>query len=216
MAGSTPIYGFPYPTSTDLVADYPAMGQDLATDVETVISGLGSGLNLVTPTSIANSGGSASVSGGEVTFSGVTSISVNGAFSAAYENYRIETRISLAASPNTVRLRLRAAGTDSSASYDFKHIYGSYGTTSSGADINGTSQTSARIDIGYGGFIPFDIGRPFLAATSFAVGQWTDGTYGYGSFGIFHNVATSYDGLTIFPSGSNISGTIRIYGYKNS
>jgi hypothetical protein len=41
MAGSTPIYGFPYPEATDLVADYPALGQELAEDVETVLTGLG-------------------------------------------------------------------------------------------------------------------------------------------------------------------------------
>jgi len=41
--GTTPIYGFPYPDPSDLVANYPALGQDLAEDVETVISGLGGG-----------------------------------------------------------------------------------------------------------------------------------------------------------------------------
>jgi hypothetical protein len=40
MAGSTPIYGFPYPESSDLVANYPALGQDLAEEVETVIDSL--------------------------------------------------------------------------------------------------------------------------------------------------------------------------------
>jgi hypothetical protein len=30
MAGSTPIYGLPYPQASDLVADYPALGEDLA------------------------------------------------------------------------------------------------------------------------------------------------------------------------------------------
>ena len=38
MAGSTPIYGFPYPEATDLVADYPALGQQLAEDVEDALT----------------------------------------------------------------------------------------------------------------------------------------------------------------------------------
>ena len=38
MAGNTPIYGFPYPEPTDLVADYPALGQQLAEDVETELA----------------------------------------------------------------------------------------------------------------------------------------------------------------------------------
>jgi hypothetical protein len=35
--GTTPIYGFPYPDPSDLVANYPALGQQLAEDVEDVI-----------------------------------------------------------------------------------------------------------------------------------------------------------------------------------
>jgi hypothetical protein len=35
--GTTPIYGFPYPDPSDLVANYPALGQQLAEDVETEI-----------------------------------------------------------------------------------------------------------------------------------------------------------------------------------
>jgi hypothetical protein len=34
MAGSTPVYGFPYPESSDLVANYPALGEQLAEDIE--------------------------------------------------------------------------------------------------------------------------------------------------------------------------------------
>ena len=37
MPGATPIYGFPYPDPSDLVANYPALGQQLAEDVEDVI-----------------------------------------------------------------------------------------------------------------------------------------------------------------------------------
>lgn len=38
MPGTTPVYGFPYPQPTDLVADYPALGQDLAEDIENHLS----------------------------------------------------------------------------------------------------------------------------------------------------------------------------------
>ena len=48
MAGTTPIYGFPYPESSDLVANYPALGQQLAEDVEDVLSaGFGKILQVV-------------------------------------------------------------------------------------------------------------------------------------------------------------------------
>jgi len=32
--GTTPVFGFPYPDPSDLVANYPALGQQLAEDVE--------------------------------------------------------------------------------------------------------------------------------------------------------------------------------------
>jgi hypothetical protein len=83
MAGSTPVYGFPYPEATDLVADYPALGQELAEDIEAALPTLG-GLAPATPTSIANSGGSASLSGNTVTFTGVSSVSLNGCFTGDY------------------------------------------------------------------------------------------------------------------------------------
>jgi hypothetical protein len=38
MPGSTPIFGFPYPDPSDLVANYPALGQQLAEDVEDAIN----------------------------------------------------------------------------------------------------------------------------------------------------------------------------------
>jgi len=51
MAGSTPIFGFPYPESSDLVANYPALGQDLAEDIESVLSaGFGKVLQVVRAT----------------------------------------------------------------------------------------------------------------------------------------------------------------------
>jgi hypothetical protein len=39
--GTTPIYGFPYPDPSDLVANYPALGQELAEDIEAVLPTLG-------------------------------------------------------------------------------------------------------------------------------------------------------------------------------
>lgn len=38
MAGTTPIYGLPYPQSSDLVSAYPALGQDLATDLDGILA----------------------------------------------------------------------------------------------------------------------------------------------------------------------------------
>jgi hypothetical protein len=60
MAGTTPIYAFPFPQPSDLVANYPALGEDLAEDVEDTIIATG-GLALVNSPSGTNLSGSAAV-----------------------------------------------------------------------------------------------------------------------------------------------------------
>lgn len=214
MAGSTPIYGFPYPQSTDLVADYPALGQELATDVETVISGLGSGLNLISATSIANSGGTATRTGGQVTFSGVTSVSLNGVFSATYDAYRVVLNVSASAG-TAASIRLRAAGTDASGSN-----YGRFGYVggATNANVNGTGESSWVTYSDLPGFLTIDLYGPFLSTVTrgFMNALESNDTRGLMQ-GLTHSLTTSYDGLTITRTGGTATtGTIRVYGYKNS
>lgn len=220
MAGSTPIYGFPYPQSTDLVADYPALGQELATDVETVISGLGSGLNIVTPTSIANSGGSASASGGQVTFAGVTSLSLNGVFTSTYRNYVIVARTTCT-SDTYMKVRLRTAGTDySGATYQNQQL------SVNSASLTGTreaDQTNWNLSDVY---TPPTDQQIFIAAPQLAEITTVNTTYcSYAGTVITPvvkiragalNTTSQYDGFTFFPNAGNITGTIRVYGLKNS
>jgi hypothetical protein len=214
MAGSTPIYGFPYPQSTDLVADYPALGQELATDVENVISGLGSGLNLMTPTSITNSGGSSSASGGAVTFTGVNSVSLNGVFSTGYDNYRIIFRLTCSTSAN-INMRMRLSGTDdTSSNYQSMQLYAA-GAVGNAALTSQTAMTSAfsageliatSLDLYSPRVAEFTLFSDITARNSGPVlSVWT------GS----HNVATAYDGLTLLAASGTITGKIRVYGYKN-
>jgi hypothetical protein len=221
MAGSTPIYGFPYPQSTDLVADYPTLGQELATDVETVISGLGSGLNLISATSIANSGGSATRTNGQVAFTAVNSISLNGVFSATYDNYRVYVDLTASSGTGTLNMRLRSGGTDNSAasSYRRQGAY-SYGTTV-GAGLIADSYILAAEIGAYPTYTNWsaDIRSPFksVVTTGQASYFYYDGSvYPYVVAGINHNVASSFDGITFYASAGSITGIVRVYGYKNS
>lgn len=220
MAGSTPIYGFPYPQSTDLVADYPTLGQELATDVENVISGIGSGLSIVTPTSIANSGGSASASGGAVTFSGVSSVSLNGIFTSTYANYRlIISGMTSTSGSAEVRSRFRVSGSDATSSdYYDQGIYGN-GTT-----VGATRSSAVTFNrFGYSnnsgvGHVTADICSPHLA-TSTGMNSNSLLTAGGPQTYLFSQmflVTTAFDGITFIIDTGTFSGTIRVYGYKNS
>jgi len=176
------------------------------------------GLDLVTPTSIANSGGSASLSGGAVTFSAVTSLSLNGAFTSTYDTYMLTFDTTFSAN-NNVAARLRASGTDNSGatSYVDQYLYAAGATTgaartttSSWIDFTSANTGSRNNCVSY-------LFGPALAritsfqslnqyATSGASLQWIGGT---------HDQAVSYDGITFIPSSGNMTGTLRVYGMKN-
>jgi hypothetical protein len=214
MPANTPIYGFPYPLSTDLVANYPALGQELAEDIEAVLPGLG-GLAPVAPTSIANSGGSASRTGNTTTFTGVSSLSLNGVFSATYENYLLILSGVVSSAGNQIYMRMRVAGTDNSAN--------SYSNQS--ADFDSASVSAGKTTLTYAQVADWgtasqqnsvQIFRPALA----------DNT-GFQSFGtrsqnnpiiqlrsIAHTVATAYDGITIYPQAGTMTGKVSVYGYR--
>lgn len=214
MPGTTPVYGFPYPEPTDLVADYPALGQDLAEDIEAVLPTIG-GLAPATPTSIANSGGTATLSGNTVTFTTVNSVSLNGCFSGDYDNYRLIFRSAYSAAGTTARIRLRVGGTDdSSNNYTWQTLY----ATSTTVAASSTTTTSGTFADGHstndGNSASVDIFRPYLAAIT----NWQSQCHRSDTYMEFftglHNVATSYTGLTILVATGTITGTVSVYGYK--
>jgi hypothetical protein len=217
MPGTTPIYGFPYPEPTDLVADYPALGQQLAEDIEDVLPDLG-GLVPVSPTSVTNSGGSASSVSNFISFSGVNSVSVNGIFTSAYYNYRVVFNV-VASAQNNQRFRLRAAGTDSSAA--------SYSYSYNGAYINGTDitvgvsgQTGWVIWQSAAGFYVggnLEFFYPQVAASTTCTYQFymvnSVNQFAENGGGI-HNVSTAYDGFSLIADAGTLSGSFSVYGYR--
>lgn len=217
MAGNTPVYGFPYPEPTDLVADYPALGQQLAEDIETVLPTLG-GLSPITPTSIANSGGTATLTGTTVTFTTVTSVSLNGVWTSSHANYRIVIHAASPSSNNYVAFRLRATGTDNTTS-NYRYGIGQVnwaGTIST--QTSGTGQTFARLSLISGANtdtgITMDVVNPQVANETILTG--TNTNEGQVAFcGAFFNATTQFDGFTIYSeAASTLTGSVNVYGYK--
>ena len=175
----------------------------------------------VIPTSVANAGGSSSVSSlGLVTFTGVTSLSLNGIFSSACRNYRLILNADASAFLQ-LRYRMRLSGTDnSSGDYNNSIVQitnfpsaavASYVAANAGFGLIG--------DIGtLEGHAVIDILNPNIASpTKFAISSGSfDGTAIYRGHagGGHHNLATAYDGLTLFTSTGNITGTLQVIGYN--
>ena len=218
MPGTTPVYGFPYPEPTDLVADYPALGQDLAEDIEAVLPTIG-GLFPAIPSTIANSGGTATLTDNTVTFTSVNSVSLNGCFTSSYDTFRIVCVVTASTGMN-VNGRLRASGTDASgANYLRTAVYsgsGAQAAFSSGgtswemANINNTARAPFTADV-YG---PATANRTKITQS---FGPWVDSSgtqWRAGVAGLDHDVSSAYDGFSLIASTGTMTGTVSVYAYK--
>jgi len=177
-------------------------------------------LTLITPTSTANSGGSVSTSGAAVTASAVNSVSLNGVFSATYEDYVIVVDNITGNTTDDFALRFRASGTDNTGATNYKYaiLYGTDGGVAGSAGSTGQSyafvfEVTNVADASLGAVI--NVWNPFSAgSTSFAsTHRRTAGT----GVNTGRTVATgSFDGITFTDAslGRTFSGTIRVYGYS--
>jgi len=194
-----------------------------ARDLANILSSSGSvaldsemGLSLITPTSVATTGGSGSISAtGAVTFSGASTASINGCFTSTYSNYRIVAKITSSASSAECNMRLRASGTDNSSAIANSTNY----NTASGTSTASTYFRLSPIGNSYSSIGVYDVQTPFdTDQTRYTgLGFYWDSAPNYGNthLGGAMTVTTSYDGFTLYPNTGTISGTIRVYGYRN-
>ncbi len=215
MPGSTPIYGFPYPDPSDLVANYPALGQQLAEDIEDVLPTIG-GLAPIAPTTIANSGGTATTTGNTTTFSGVSTLSLNGVFSSTYLNYLVVCRLTVSTAGD-LQFRLRVAGSDNATANSYIHER----ILADGATLTAERTTEnvmriAGLNTAFPNAYEQNIYAPFLAETtqSFSNNFYSTNNGSTRIYSAVHNQSTSYDGFSVFPTGGTITGKISVYGYK--
>ena len=202
MAGQTTNYLFDYPTSTDYVKDGATAIETLATDVDTTLftalGGAYPGLRLVKKQTIG---------------SAVASVTVNNAFSATYDAYKIV--ITGGAGSTAAYLRVNMDGATSG--YKNNLVYNDFGTatatvdTSTQAFFNYAGATTTQ-----GSYLNIDLFSPFLAKNTTFSGALINATLSGNSSGI-HPFATSYTGLVIATSsGTMTGGTIYVYGYGAS
>jgi len=181
----------------------------------------GSGIVPVVPTSAAVGSGTYSISnGGVVTFAGATSISIDGAFSSAYNRYKIVVNANVASGENWLELRLRSAGANiTTTKYSYTIRRGESGVTQSTDNSGQTSALTAISGPNSGGNThTFDINNPYTATYTNWFGQsesvLSAGTFNMTTFGGMFIDNTSFTGFTITPQGSNLNGTIQVYGYR--
>lgn len=194
----------------------PKQGVTGTVDLSTATVVKGAGMDLITPTSVAGSG--VTLSGGAVSFSASSTVSVNGCFTSAYENYVVVfTSSATAAGYAHVRIRLRVSGTDDSAnSYKYVNLY-IEPSISAGRETS-TSMRAGRVSNNAdANSLVVDIFRPQVANKTIFNAQNTqtqDSGFAVVSGGYF-DVTTQFDGFSIYPESGTITGTLRVYGRKN-
>ncbi len=148
--------------------------------------------------------------------SAVSSVTVNNAFSATYDNYKILISMGVG-SAGDASLSLQLGS--NTAGYYMAAAYVKYSNSVvTGAATNNGSNWLRACHISTGGVVGnIDIMSPFLTKfTSFASDGIQFLTGGeYAKQGGWHNSATSFTDFTLTPNTGTITGgTISVYGYK--
>lgn len=177
------------------------------------------GLVVMPPTSIAYSGTSASINTDKsVTFTSVTTLSLNGVFTSSYDNYMVTMRFTNTAF-DYIQYRLRLSGTDNStaSSYVYQSLNASgLGTPSGSRSTNNQGRLAVGNSTQREGLTLFMFGpsmaQPTAARTITVDDRSSAGIWDHAST---HNQSTAYDGLTIFPASGNMSGLLTVFGFNN-
>ena len=182
----------------------------------TGVAASASGLVPVVPTSVAVGSGSGSFDAttGTVTFSGASSVSLNGVFTGTYANYVIVNTVVCATGGVYGTFRVRAAGTDVSTS-TYKYGQSFVNATAAGFEVGSASATNMQITtLGTtSGQIIIYINSPFLAVETGLFANAQGNTTFTAAFGL-QTGSTSFDGFTFGSASSTITGKLTVFGIK--
>jgi hypothetical protein len=204
MATTTTNYGWAIPQSTDLVKDgataIATLGSAIDTSINTALGTKKAGMVLLNTTS----------------FSAVASQSINDVFSATYDNYKIIINISNSTLSSSLSMRMRVSGTDNTNNEYTRTKFYVDQTNAFGSD-SGSAGTSSFL-IGDtqgtdGNQTLIEMQAPFLTQLT---KHTTIGTKRLNYFAMSGSttVTTSYTGFTLLQGGTNMTGTVSVYGYN--
>jgi hypothetical protein len=203
MATVTPNYNWPVPTSTDFVKDGASSIEALGDAIDATVFGLPTGaLTLISATTVGTA---------------VSSVTVTGAFSATYDNYKII--YSGGAPSTTLALHMTLNGIGSV--YEISIIRGN---TRSSSLTNGFSGGSAAFwqvvsdcTTTVGPVVEIELFQPFLTKNTMIRGYGA--AYGVNNIqelvgGIAYSTLSSTDFTFTTSTGTITGGTIAVYGYQ--
>lgn len=180
------------------------------------------GLVPIVPSSIAVGSGTASVgTTGAITFTGVSSVSLNNVFSSSYRNYRMTLSVPVSSALTSVSIRFRTGTTDNSSNlyyqyWTLKRITGTLQDNSGGPSTSYallSKNSTNNLGTWTGDIMSPNVTSQSTNATGLAVGSDGSGSYNLFSTVLF-DATTAFDGLTILSSSGTMTGSVSIYGYN--
>jgi hypothetical protein len=200
MATTTPNYGWPVPTSTDLVKDGATAIEALGDAIDATVFGLPSGgLTKISTT----------------TFSAASAVNLAAAtFSSTYDNYFF-TFYGTCSADTAIRLRMRVGGANETAS-NYAQM----------ADARNPSTGGIGNYTSYTGSNQFSLGG--IKTTGYNIKGWVDQPFATARTGLYtvdiydtemnivtgqYKATTSYDSISLFPDSGTLTGTVSVYGY---
>ena len=207
---TTTNYSWTTPDNTAYVKDGASAIRTLGSSVDTtlfsVTNGANVGVQLVSST----------------TFSASSSYILSNVFTSKYSNYRIVCNYTNSANSPDLLIRLTASGTplgNGNYASSVLRLRSDAGATVSQVTTNGFYLGGGSNTQIAGGFV-MDLMNPQAAERTFATAQHSARedvalNYGYLCNGQTQNT-TSYDGINFIPSAGTVTGTMRIYGLRNS
>jgi hypothetical protein len=204
---TTTNYGWTTPDNTAYVKDGASAIRTLGSSVDTTLNSVTSGKN-VGLVHIATT-----------SFTSTSTVNVNNVFTSSFKNYRVLIQQEYGGTdPVDLRLKLRVGGADNSSSV--------YSTSSFLVDPGGTANTGEATSAN--GWKFESTNKFFAASIDVFRPQETIVTTAHGTnahlyqssprvvmTGFVHNAATSFDGFSLL-WGSAITGSVQIFGYRNS
>ena len=190
-----------------------ASGSTVAARVD-AIEAKPAGLVQITPTSVTVSSGTASVSNGAVSYSGVGSVSLDGIFTSEYTSYRIIVA-GFQSVQNPALYRFRTASGDISGGlYYFQEVYSSNTTIGASGFVNQATGRHGYYVANTWSSIAMDVINPTVNAVTEIVNmQGRSAPTSVQNVGGY-NDGTIFSGMTFIGNGGNITGKIQVYGYR--
>jgi hypothetical protein len=166
-------------------------------------------------TSIANTNGSSSQNGNQVSFTNVSSLSVNGVFTSSFTNYQITLYCEATTASTDVRARFMSAGVVVASTSDYNIQKWGF---ANGDRFSGSAHGVFTRSISTGTSSTITVFGP-AASTKTT-------THTFGGAGIQHltspcvnlffmtyNVAQAHDGFELSPASGSITGYLQVFAY---